>query len=134
MAKIRSTGSRTIELRFRGALVASGMRGWRVQPKGIFGKPDFAFLEKRIAIFVDSCFWHGCRAHLRMPGSNVEYWTAKFDRNRQRDKKCREVLESQGWTVLRIWEHEMKAMPRVMMRLRNILMHSPTADPKLTGP
>lgn len=125
MAQIRSAGNRSTELRLRGALISHGIRGWCVQPKGIFGKPDFTFPEKRVAIFVDSCYWHGCKHHQRKPASNLEYWNMKFDRNRKRDAECGLVLKSQGWKVMRIWEHELEAMPKVLKRLQTLLAATP---------
>ena len=105
MARIRSKGNRSTELRLRSLLSRAGFRGWCVQPEGITGKPDFAFLEKRVVVFVDSCFWHGCPKHLRRPKSNKSYWQTKIDGNKRRDKKQTAQLRAQGWKVLRVWEH-----------------------------
>src|SRR5688572_26274400 len=60
MRAIKATGNRTTELSLRFALVRAGLRGWPVRPSGVPGKPDFIFPGKRIAIFADGCFWHGC--------------------------------------------------------------------------
>jgi DNA mismatch endonuclease, patch repair protein len=64
------------------------------------------FTRAKVAVFVDGCFWHGCPTHYRQPGSNVEYWIAKVDRNVRRDQEVDAALRELGWTVLRIWEHE----------------------------
>jgi DNA mismatch endonuclease (patch repair protein) len=64
------------------------------------------FKQARLAVFVDGCFWHGCPEHCRRPGSNSEYWTAKIDRNVERDRAVDEALHADGWTVMRFWEHE----------------------------
>lgn len=67
---------------------------------------DLVFRRERVAVFVDGCFWHGCPMHKKVPATNVEYWTKKMARNRQRDSRIDEDLRRAGWTVIRIWEHE----------------------------
>lgn len=67
---------------------------------------DVAFTRKRLALFVDGCFWHSCPQHGRVPrGNNLEYWKRKLDRNVTRDRTDELALASAGWTVVRIWEH-----------------------------
>jgi DNA mismatch endonuclease, patch repair protein len=75
------------------------------------GKPDIVFSEKRLAIFIDGCFWHGCPKCYRRPQSNQSYWDAKVAKNIQRDKANRVQLRRLGWTVLRFWEHDFKVSP-----------------------
>src|SRR5579863_1109203 len=101
MSKIRSKNNKSTELRLRSILIRSRLRGWRVQPRGISGSPDFTFPEKTIAVFVDSCFWHGCPKHLRTPKSNKAYWKAKIASNRARDLRYTTRLKREGWYVLR---------------------------------
>jgi DNA mismatch endonuclease (patch repair protein) len=62
-------------------------------------------------IFLDSCFWHGCRWHCRMPGSNVDYWNGKIDGNKRRDKDVVQHYRKAGWKVIRIWEHNFRNDP-----------------------
>ena len=69
-------------------------------------RPDIVFTSRRLAIFVDGCFWHGCPDHGTRPRSNVTYWRAKIERNRERDWAVCEALQHAGWEVLRVWEHE----------------------------
>jgi DNA mismatch endonuclease Vsr len=69
--------------------------------------PDFVFARQRAVVFVDGCFWHGCLRHSKPPKSNQDYWQAKMLRNKKRDRLVARVLRSQGWHVLRIWEHEL---------------------------
>ena len=69
-------------------------------------KPDFSFARWRLAVFVDGCFWHGCPACARRPASNTTYWTAKLDRNMERDHEQTERLRKANWTVIRLWGHE----------------------------
>ena len=67
---------------------------------------DVVFSRARVAVFVDGCFWHGCATHGVQPRSNRAWWTAKLDRTRTRDADTTTRLEAEGWTVIRIWEHE----------------------------
>jgi DNA mismatch endonuclease (patch repair protein) len=69
-------------------------------------RPDIVFTKRRIAIFVDGCFWHVCPQHGRQPATNKWYWTPKLKRNLERDSLANAALQEAGWTVLRIWEHE----------------------------
>jgi len=100
---------REVELYFHKLIRNAGIRGLRSHLKSIPGKPDFANTQKRVAIFIDSCFWHGCKAHLRMPASNVDYWNMKITRNVRRDREVSRELRRRGWRVLRIWAHDLKA-------------------------
>ena len=68
-------------------------------------RPDVVFTRQRLAVFVDGCFWHGCPDHGKAPKSNSTYWTAKLERNRERDIATTDALRRAGWRVLRIWEH-----------------------------
>jgi DNA mismatch endonuclease (patch repair protein) len=69
-------------------------------------RPDIVFTRARLAVFVDGCFWHGCPEHGNRPRQNTPYWDAKLDRNLDRDRRYDAMLESGGWTVVRVWEHE----------------------------
>ena len=70
-------------------------------------RPDIVFPRRRIAVFIDGCFWHGCPEHGRRPDvRNSHYWTPKIAGNAERDRKHTAALETAGWTVLRFWEHE----------------------------
>ena len=92
------------------------------QPKGIYGRPDFANRKKRIAIFVDGCFWHGCMKHFTKPQSNIEFWELKISRNIKHDREVSNKLRKNGWRVVRIWEHEIKRNPdKVPVRLLRYL-------------
>jgi DNA mismatch endonuclease (patch repair protein) len=95
------------ELALRRALHALGHR-YRVGARPLHHvrrSADLVFTRKRIAVFVDGCFWHGCPEHHRAPSANSEYWSNKINRNRQRDTEINRLLESAGWTAVRIWEH-----------------------------
>ncbi|WP_268811701.1 very short patch repair endonuclease [Mycobacterium kyorinense] len=69
-------------------------------------RPDVVFTRARVAIFVDSCFWHSCPEHGRQPSVNEWYWGPKLARTAQRDRMAVEALEAAGWLAVRIWEHE----------------------------
>ncbi len=101
----RDTGP---ELRLRRELHKRGIRyrlGHKLKLADLTVRPDLVFLGRKIAVFVDGCFWHGCPAHGRMPSDPTGYWHAKIDRNRRRDVRVGEALQSAGWTVIRVWEH-----------------------------
>lgn len=96
------------EMALRRSLRAQGFRGYRVSPRQVRGAPDVTYLGLRLAVFVDGCYWHGCPQHCRKPSSNTEYWHTKIARNIERDQAATEALRQEGWTVLRIWEHELR--------------------------
>jgi DNA mismatch endonuclease (patch repair protein) len=107
MASIRSFGNGSTEQRMQGLLRFAHLTGWR-RHLPLPGKPDFVFRRERVAVFVDGCFWHGCPRCYRLPQDNRAYWKAKVEGNRGRDLRATRSLRSQGWTVLRVWEHMLK--------------------------
>jgi len=70
------------------------------------GKPDFALKKYKIVVFIDSCFWHGCKIHCRMPNSNKKYWMSKIERNKTRDVEVNEYYNNKKWNLFRFWEHD----------------------------
>jgi DNA mismatch endonuclease (patch repair protein) len=100
MAAVRSKGNKTTELKLAALLRSHGINGWR-RHQPLPGKPDFAFRRQRLAVFVDGCFWHGCRWHCRMPAGNKPYWSHKIGRNQTRDRQTTKELAQTGWRVLR---------------------------------
>ena len=97
------------ELLVRSALREAGYTGYRLHWKKAPGHPDICFPGRKIAIFVNGCFWHRCpRCALPTPKSNVEFWEGKFSRNRARDARDQELLLADGWTVLVVWECQLK--------------------------
>jgi len=97
------------ELIVRKMLWAAGLRGYRLHRKDIPGKPDIAFIGKKIAIFVNGCFWHRC-PHCKpgLPKHNRKFWLAKFNRNQERDRENLIRLRKAGWKVVTIWECRLK--------------------------
>jgi DNA mismatch endonuclease (patch repair protein) len=122
MARIRSSGNRSTELRLLEILQKKGIKGWRRKQR-IFGRPDFVVKRERVAVFVDGCFWHACPRCFRRPRSNNTYWDAKLQRNRQRDRTVNRELRRLGWKVLRIWAHELAPgnEAALVVRLRGVL-------------
>jgi DNA mismatch endonuclease (patch repair protein) len=98
------------ELSVRKMLRDLGFPGYRIHRKGLPGKPDVAYISKRKAIFVHGCFWHGhsCKSGIRRPKSNLDYWLPKIERNRQRDAAHTAELGRLGWSVLTVWECELR--------------------------
>lgn len=107
MASVKPANNKSTELRFFSILKEKGITGWR-RNYSVTGRPDFVFPRLKIAVFIDGCFWHRCPNHCRLPASNKDYWNKKIERNRIRDKKTSKALREKGWTVIRIWEHEIK--------------------------
>jgi DNA mismatch endonuclease (patch repair protein) len=104
MSRVKQRDSR-IELVLRSALWHAGLRYHKhVRMRGI---PDLVLRRPKILIFVDSCFWHGCRFHCRRPKTHVKFWQAKIARNRARDLKVNRFYRRRGWMVLRFWEHQL---------------------------
>lgn len=118
MGLVRSSGNKGTELRLIRIFRASWIIGWRRDSK-LPGKPDFVFPKLKVAVFVDGCFWHGCLQHGTRPKTRAGYWLAKLTGNKVRDRKVNRLLRTKGWTVMRIWEHELakKNLPQLMKRL-----------------
>lgn len=97
------------EMLVRRRLREAGLTGYRLQWKKAPGRPDIAFPGRKVAIFVNGCFWHRCpHCHPSMPARNREFWEAKFARNVARDERAQRELREQGWTPVVIWECELK--------------------------
>ena len=102
----------SLEQRLASCLWAAGVRGWRRGARVENTKPDFVFARRRVAVFVDGCFWHGCPTCCRRPATNTAYWEAKLDRNIERDGEQTRRLIAADWMVLRFWGHEIDDDPR----------------------
>lgn len=126
MAKVKSFGNATTELRMARMLRALSIGGWR-RHSNLPGRPDFAWPKRRVALFVNGCFWHGhdCGRNLT-PRSNVGFWREKIARNQRRDRRVDRTLRARGWTVLRIWEcrldksREIQRVSRVVLDTERI--------------
>ncbi len=107
MRNVKSRGNKSTELRLITFFNEHGITGWR-RHYAVKGHPDFVFLEKRIAVFVDGCFWHGHNCRNVTPSDHAEYWNRKRERNIRHDHEITQIFEQRGWTVIRIWECELK--------------------------
>ena len=105
MSRIRAKNTGP-ELMARAALRRAGSIGYRLHYKKVPGRPDIAFVGRRVAVFVHGCFWHrhkGCR-YATVPATRPEFWRAKFDANVARDRTVRTTLLDGGWRVATVWE------------------------------
>lgn len=123
MARVRSSGNQSTELRLIALMRRAGIHGWR-RNYPLPGRPDFVFPALRLAVFVDGCFWHGCPRCYRRPHSRRAYWDAKVQNNRRRDARLRQALRRRGWHVMRVWEHEFADEDRLTARLARIIARS----------
>lgn len=134
MSRIRGRGNRTTELKLAAAFRQQHVVGWRrhvllkpclaseeQQPgkrrQRLSVRPDFIFRREKVAVFVDGCFWHGCPEHSTRPVTNSEFWTKKLKGNMQRDQRATRALLASGWTVLRVWEHDLADPKSVVERV-----------------
>lgn len=106
MTAVRSKDT-SPEIAVRRALFAAGVRGWRCHYKRAAGTPDLAWPALRVALFVDGAFWHGHPSRHR-PGRSGRYWDEKIARNVSRDRQVDADLAASAWTVLRVWDFEVR--------------------------
>lgn len=106
MSKVRNKDSK-IEVEFRKKLWNAGFR-YRKNSTKYFGKPDLVLPKYKTVIFLDSCFWHGCKDHGSMPKINKKFWKEKIKRNIERDREVDTHYKKMGWSNFRIWEHDLK--------------------------
>lgn len=119
MRQIKSRNNKSTELKLIKYFRLKGITGWRRNSK-LDGNPDFIFPHKKIAIFVDGCFWHGHNCRNLKPSQNKAYWEAKIKRNKKRDRGVNRILKKKGWRVARIWECELKKETIVDKSIRSL--------------
>lgn len=120
MSRIRPTDTKP-EVRLRKALWKDGLR-YRLHYKIHKTTPDITFIKARLAVFIDGCQWHGCPEHYVRPRTREDFWSEKLLKNVERDIRQTEELESEGWFVHRIWEHEVwENLPKVVFDIKYIL-------------
>lgn len=107
MRRVKKDRNKSTELKLIQFFRQYKIKYWR-RNYMLFGKPDFVFPNKKTAIFVDGCFWHGHNCRNTIPQDNKEYWRAKMKRNKKRDKDVTLYLQNAGWKVIRFWECELK--------------------------
>ena len=136
MSRIRSRGNKATELALATFFRRHKITGWRRQivvqsprskvqsqetgSESFRVRPDFVFPKRKLAVFVDGCFWHGCPQHGTRPRNNRAFWRRKFSRNKKRDALVTRALRRANWRVVRIWEHELKrnGAARLWRRIR----------------
>lgn len=122
MRQVRSKNT-SPELAVRRLLQSRGYSGYRLHRTDIPGKPDIAWIGRKLAIFVHGCFWHGhnCPRGARTPKTRRDYWLAKIERNRQRDGAHQLALKAAGWGALTLWECELDDQRNISKKLRRFL-------------
>lgn len=116
MSRIKGKGNKDTELAMIQIMRKYHISGWR-RNQAVLGKPDFIFPKFKIVLFVDGCFWHGCPKHSNMPKNNQAFWAEKLQKNKDRDKYVSRELKKAGWKVIRVWEHELKDIEKVVAKL-----------------
>lgn len=114
MKAVKSKNTKTTEMKMVQIFKELGIKGWR-RTYPLIGKPDFVFPEKRITVFVDGCFWHGHDCRNVTPSANAEFWNSKRLYNKEHDCLIVETLKQKNWTVIRIWECELKKKNREVL-------------------
>ena len=106
MSRVKNRDSK-IEILFRKELWKQGFR-YRKNSGKHFGKPDIVLPKYKTVVFIDSCFWHGCKKHCRLPSTRQKFWTEKIERNKKRDKEVNRYYKKMDWKIVRVWEHDLK--------------------------
>lgn len=106
MSRVRAKET-DLEIKFRKALWKEGFR-YRKNVRKYFGTPDIMLKKYKTVIFIDSCFWHGCKKHGTWPKTRKYFWKKKIERNVERDREVSKYYRKIGWRIVRIWEHEIK--------------------------
>ncbi|MCK4792563.1 MAG: very short patch repair endonuclease [Desulfobacteraceae bacterium] len=106
MRAVRNKDSK-MEVEFRKTIWRAGFR-YRKNATNYFGKPDLVLKKYRTVIFLDSCFWHGCRRHCQLPSTRRKWWKEKIEGNKARDKLVNRHYRKRNWNVIRIWQHDVK--------------------------
>ena len=127
MSSNRPKNSRP-ETSLRKGLWNIGLRGYRIHYKTVEGKPDIAFVSKKIAIFVHGCYWHRCPyCNLELPKHNTAFWKQKFEQNMKRDIEKTKQLKRMNWNVIILWECEINAdLNKCLQKVNNILITNRT--------
>ena len=111
MKAVKSKNTKTTEVKMLQIFKELGIKGWR-RTYPLIGKPDFVFPENRITVFVDGCFWHGHDCRNVTPSANADFWNMKRLYSKEHDALVVDALEKKNWTVIRIWECELKKKNR----------------------
>jgi len=121
MAAVRCKDSK-MEVVFRKALWRDGFRYSKNSSK-YFGKPDLVLKKYKTVVFLDSCFWHGCKKHGTVPVTRQNFWKAKIERNSERDREVNRYYKKIHWRAFRLWEHDIaKNLDRSIRKLEKYLV------------
>ena len=121
MQAIKSKGTKP-EKRLFAILAGMGLSGWKKNVKEIAGKPDVVFPDQKVVVFVDGCFWHGCPyCRRKLPKTNHAYWKKKISHNITLAESYNKQLTHEGWTVIRIWEHEIEDVAKLRFRVKELI-------------
>lgn len=120
MSRIRGKGNKETEETIASLLRRNSIVGWR-RHQPVFGRPDFIFRKRHLALFIDGCFWHCCPHHSNLPVNNRTFWRLKLASNRARDLFVTRTLQNKGWKVLRVWEHELQRPEKVARKIQAAL-------------
>lgn len=112
MSSIRSKNTQP-ELVIRKMIWSKGKR-YRIHDRTVYGTPDISNRRKKLAVFIDGCFWHGCRKCSTVPQTNTSFWKKKISDNRKRRKKVVSKLKLDGWNMMEFWEHDVKENPNLV--------------------
>ena len=120
MQAIRAKGNKSTELKMVKLFRENNITGWR-RHLPLPGKPDFTFRNEKLTLFVDGCFWHRCPKCFRNPKTNAEFWKNKIENNVKRDRKVTNELKQAGWSVIRLWECQLKKPQRFLTSIQKKL-------------
>jgi len=115
MSHVKGRDSK-IEVSFRKELWKRGFR-YRKNASGYFGKPDIVLKKHKTVIFIDSCFWHGCKKHGSIPAVRKSFWSNKIAQNISRDKEVTKRYKKQGWKIFRVWEHDLRNIEQAVRKI-----------------
>ena len=120
MSRIRCKGTKP-EIIIRKLLFLNGIKGYRVN-YSLPGKPDIVFTKQKLVVFIDGCFWHRCPIDFKEPETRKDFWLKKINQNVERDARITKELTEKGWTVMRIWEHEVRKEPeKIIERIKEFM-------------
>ncbi|HBF38234.1 MAG TPA: very short patch repair endonuclease [Firmicutes bacterium] len=123
MQSVKSYNTK-LENKVMKALWSKNIR-YRKNVNDLVGHPDISIKNKKIVVFIDSCFWHGCPEHCRMPHTNEIYWNKKIGNNKTRDQSVNKYYADKGWTYVRVWEHELRDnFDLTVMKLAEIIKNN----------
>ncbi len=123
MSSIRAKNTKP-EIALRKALWKNGLSGYRLHWEKVPGKPDIAYPKKKLAIFVNGCYWHRCpHCHPSFPKTHIRFWKNKFNNNQERDARKTKELQYLGWRVITLWECEVRTSLQDCITRINLLVY-----------